>query len=74
MNATRTLTYTESVEMITEQCCNCGILFAMTSYFVSERRKDEKWFYCPNGHSQHYAPSEATELKEKLRKREAELA
>lgn len=37
-----------------EACCNCGVEFAMTEYFYSERLGDKKSFYCPNGHSQSY--------------------
>lgn len=55
--------------MVTETCCNtsCGILFAMPSYFRSQKKLDHSWFYCPNGHSQHY-PGESTEesLKRRL--------
>jgi len=33
----------------------------------AERRKDRNWFYCPNGHQQHYTgKSEADKLREQL--------
>ena len=50
-------------EMSTEVCAACGIEFSMPAHFVNTRRKDGKSFYCPNGHSQHYAESEADKLR-----------
>lgn len=54
-------------KLITEECCyaGCGVLFAMTEEFVRERRKDHQWWYCPNGHRQHYSGDNE---EEKLRK------
>lgn len=37
-----------------EECCNCGMPFAMTTDFKNRRLKDHKSFYCPMGHGQHY--------------------
>lgn len=31
-------------------CANCGVIFAITERFDSERRSSGKNFYCPNGH------------------------
>lgn len=31
------------------------------------------WFYCPNGHQQHYSKSEAQKLREQLETRDREL-
>lgn len=55
MNAVRNLTFTETVQMVTEACCNCGVVFAMTYAFKAEKlkRKGES-FFCPNGHDQCY--------------------
>lgn len=52
-------------EVIT--CCNssCGISFAVPSEWQRARRRDHSWFYCPNGHHQHY-PGESTEEKLRL--------
>ena len=46
-------------------CCECGIIWAAPAHFIKERRNDHKWFYCPNGHRQHY-PQESEE--ERLRR------
>lgn len=35
-------------------CCECGMSFGFTREYERERRRDHKWFYCPNGHQQHW--------------------
>ena len=50
-----------------EECCNCGVLFAMTAEFAKDRhrRKEAASFYCPNGHAQHYmGKTDAQKLRE----------
>lgn len=55
------------VRYVTEQCCNCGMAFAMTEDFRARRKKDKTTFYCPAGHAQHYVgKTEEQELREKL--------
>lgn len=54
------------VELAIEECCNCGVLFGMTARFQQECRNDGRWFYCPNGHKQHYSLSEIDRLKGEL--------
>lgn len=48
-------------------CCHddCGISFAVPSWWVKGKRDTHAWFYCPNGHQQHFS-AESTE--EKLRR------
>lgn len=60
-------TITTEQKLVTEECCHngCGVLFAMTEEFVRERRKDHAWWYCPNGHRQHYSGDNE---EEKLRR------
>lgn len=59
--------FTFSQEMIVETCCNCGIAFAMTADFRNDRLKrkpNDKSFYCPRGHPQHFTgESEETKLR-----------
>lgn len=52
----RGLTFSESRthRFYIEDCCACGVEFALTEQYYNERVKDHKLFYCPNGHSQHY--------------------
>lgn len=48
-------------------CCSCGITFAMPENFLRKKKETHANFYCPNGHTLHYAhKSEAEELKDKL--------
>ncbi len=71
----RLLTFTESIEMVTETCCTCGLLFAMTSAFTAEcrRQTESKSFYCPNGHGQWYT-GESSEAKTLRLQKELEAA
>lgn len=65
----RDLTYTETITMVTETCCNCGVAFGIPRDLQQQFKNDEsKWFYCPNGHKQHYSESEATRLERLLEK------
>jgi hypothetical protein len=57
------------VEMITEVCVECGIVFAITKTFISERQNDHTYLYCPKGHAQYY-PDESELEKEKRKVRE----
>ena len=66
--------------MVTETCCACGMLFAMTVIFKNDRLKrtrGDMTFYCPRGHPQHYTgPSEADKLRQerdRLKQNEAYL-
>ncbi len=62
----RGLTFTKTVTMVTELCCNCGVAFAMPSDLQEKfKNNSNKWFYCPNGHQQHYTgKSDAQKLKD----------
>lgn len=63
----RRLTISTTVKLVTETCCNCGVLFAMTEEFKQECLKapEDKRFFCPNGHSQYYVgKSDAQKLRE----------
>lgn len=58
--------YTETIAMVTENCCTCGIIFGMTTYYQQERRTKGEYFYCPNGHPQKYTYAIVPELERKL--------
>jgi len=59
--------YVDNVYLESEMCCSCGMVFAMTQDFTRRRLKDQKYFYCPAGHHQHYTgETEASKLKRKL--------
>lgn len=48
------LTYTERTALTTEECCVCGVMFAMPDSLRTQRVDDKKPFYCPNGHGQNF--------------------
>lgn len=56
-----------SVRLVSETCCNCGVVFAMPDYLIEERKQTGKNFYCPAGHSMVYH-SEIERLKGELDK------
>lgn len=64
----QTLTITE--HLVTERCCSCGTLFALTDSLAALRRQDRQTFYCPNGHPQYFVGKTDKEL---LREAEATL-
>ena len=59
--------------MTTEICCSCGIEFGMPDYYAKKRREDRGYFYCPNGHSQHYMVSTADTLRREKEESERKL-
>ena len=64
------MTHTFTVTFVTESCCNCGVVFAMTTDLYKSRKSDKATWYCPNGHPQHYVGKTD---EEKLREANAAL-
>ena len=61
-------TSTERIQLETETCYRCGVLFAMTAEYRRKRLEDHTLnFYCPNGHDQHYIGKTDAEKERKLR-------
>lgn len=61
------ISYNETVTMVTEICCNCGVPFGIPSNLRSVLKADpNKSFYCPNGHGQHYSKSTEQVLREQM--------
>lgn len=51
---------TETFNFVLEECCNCGIPFFLTASFYKEcQNNPDRWFFCPNGHTQHYTKSKS---------------
>lgn len=51
----------------TVECCRCGVTFGMPISLLKTFRNDSsKYFYCPNGHSQHFSETEVQRLQEEL--------
>jgi len=61
----RGIVISTELELVTDTCCKCGIVFAVPARFQNERRRDHATFYCPSGHPLHYG---AESPEEKLRR------
>ena len=66
-------TFTESQTLVTENCCQCGVLYAMPRGMQENRRNNGGNFYCPNGHPQIYAKPRVKELEAELEHKENAL-
>jgi len=66
------MTINIDVTLVTEQCCECGVLFALPQELKEQllRLTTKGSFYCPNGHGQHYT-GESADAKIKRLEREA---
>jgi hypothetical protein len=62
-----------SQEFVSIECCNCGVVFAVSTHLDKQWHKEKKIFYCPNGHGQSYTRSTAEFLQEKLDARDSEI-
>ena len=61
------VTFTHTETYIVETCCSCGINFGVPNDFYEwARDHSDKWFYCPNGHRQHYGDSKSDRLQREL--------
>ena len=67
MNKMRGQTFTVEKEMVIEECCKCGVPFGITKDMQGRLFESHDWFYCPNGHPQHYdGPSDSEKLRKAL--------
>lgn len=56
-----------NLRLETDECCICGVTWAWPAYMRRQAlESSERWFYCPNGHKQHFSKSEIDRLREKL--------
>jgi hypothetical protein len=56
-----------TIELVSIECADCGMVFGVTPTFRQWRVGDHKVFYCPNGHGNiYYAKTEAEKLKQEL--------
>lgn len=70
---TATLNYTS--QLYIQDCCSCGMTFAVPTEFDRRRREDHKTFYCPSGHPQSYTgKSEEQKQRERAQLLERRLA
>lgn len=67
-----TITIQKQVTMVLVECGGCGVPFCLSDSFISERRRDHKTWYCPNGCGRCYpAKNETEKLREELEKERA---
>lgn len=67
-----TVRVAQVVELFTEECYLCGVIFGLTSDMQRRRAEDHRDFFCPNGHSQHYlGETEAQKNARLLREEQA---
>lgn len=64
---TRLLNVETAITLETEECCACGVMFAMPASLRQKLQREGGTFYCPNGHGQHYTESEVQAFKKKLK-------
>lgn len=50
-------------------CCNtdCGISFEVPNWWYKGKRDTHSWFYCPNGHRQHFSAESDLEIARRER-------
>lgn len=63
-----------ALDFVTEECCACGVIFAVTSDQQRNFKDTKKSFYCPNGHGQSYNESTAERLRRQLEANEQALS
>ena len=61
-----------SVDIESEQCITCGVIFGVPANLVVQRKRDHKSFYCPNGHDQYYPGESDVEKANRLLREERE--
>lgn len=54
------------VQLVAVTCYKCGVLFGLGAHYRQKRQEDCASFYCPNGHGQVYAESEADRLRKEV--------
>lgn len=61
-----TVRVAQVVELFTEECIRCGVVFGITTAMKRERVQDHENFYCPNGHGQRYTSETDAEKNARL--------
>ena len=55
------------------ECCNCGIIWGVSSVLNKNWLEMKKTFYCPNGHPQSYIKSTADQLRDDINKKNIQI-
>jgi len=67
-------TLTAELEIVIEECIECGVKFGMTKTLHTWKKDHKKTFYCPNGHNMAYTESEADRLLKIIADKDRSLA
>jgi hypothetical protein len=64
--------FTVQTQFVVLTCCvqSCSMSFGVPAQWKQWRKTDHAFFYCPNGHQQHFPPSE--EEREAMRRQQEE--
>ena len=73
MNMT-SYTLNATLEIVMEECIQCGVKFGMTSTYHTWVKENKKSFFCPNGHSMSYSKGEADRLRDIIAEKDRSLA
>ena len=66
-----TATLVWSTTLVRVECCTCGVMFGVPQDLDRANHADsDRWFFCPNGHRQHYTKTTEQILREKLEREE----
>ena len=68
-----TIRISTNVNLVTEDCCICGIVFAVPESKIRRCEDKGEVFYCPNGHSMVYKETTIDRLRHRLEHTEAAL-
>lgn len=61
------LKITTQLDLVTQECCNCHMIFAIPADFKRRAKEDTSiYFHCPAGHPQHFSKSRLAELEAEL--------
>lgn len=60
--------FNKLVALEVTSCCACGITFAAPEVLISERRKNNEPFFCPNGHELSFRENAVDRLEAKVEK------
>lgn len=67
--SSRGITISANLDLVTEECINCGVLFAFPGYLRKRLIETRRTFYCPSGHQMSFTGKNTTE--QQLREAEA---
>src|SRR6267378_7384183 len=62
----------QSLNFSTIECYSCGCVFAVMADFQTNRLRDKRNFYCPNGHQQHFVGESDVDKANRLLREEQE--